>query len=100
MIEKIKPTLAKYKIPKGGISIGISTGRVVVGNIGFEKLMDYTAVGKKVNLAAKLTSLAKRNEILVDENTMKSVPRFKFKKINRKIEGFEKEKLFKLTSFF
>jgi len=96
MLKEIKPLLKRYPIPKGGLSIGISTGRVIVGNIGFEKLMDYTAIGKKVNLAAKLTSIAKRNEILVDETTMKSISKYKFTKVNIKIEGFEKEKFFKL----
>jgi adenylate cyclase len=47
------------------VSFGISTGYVYVGNIGFEGRMDYAAIGKTTNLAARLCAAAKGGQILI-----------------------------------
>jgi class 3 adenylate cyclase len=52
------------------ISFGISTGYVYVGNIGFEGRMDYAAIGKTTNLAARLCAAAKGGQILVSRKTL------------------------------
>ncbi|RFU69539.1 adenylate/guanylate cyclase domain-containing protein [Peribacillus saganii] len=49
--------------------IGLNTGPAVIGNIGSSERMDYTAIGDTVNLAARLESNAKPNQILMSENT-------------------------------
>lgn len=51
------------------IRIGISTGYTTVGNFGAENRMDYTIIGKEVNLASRLESLAEPGEILVSYET-------------------------------
>ncbi|MBN1662531.1 MAG: GAF domain-containing protein [Deltaproteobacteria bacterium] len=55
------------------LSMGISihTGEVVVGNIGFEKKMDYTVIGDPVNILFKLQAICKSwpNSILISEKT-------------------------------
>ncbi|PCJ20308.1 MAG: hypothetical protein COB02_04540 [Candidatus Cloacimonadota bacterium] len=51
------------------IGIGITTGFSVVGNIGAKKHKDYTAIGDKINLAARLESKAKGFDIIIDSNT-------------------------------
>jgi class 3 adenylate cyclase/putative methionine-R-sulfoxide reductase with GAF domain len=45
--------------------IGISSGDVVVGNVGSPQHMDYTAIGDQVNIASRLQSIAKGEQILV-----------------------------------
>lgn len=47
--------------------IGVNCGDAVVGNIGCEFRMDYTAIGDTVNTAARLESRAKAGEILISE---------------------------------
>ncbi|WP_020409506.1 adenylate/guanylate cyclase domain-containing protein [Hahella ganghwensis] len=51
------------------IRMGISTGFCTVGNFGAENRMDYTIIGKEVNLASRLETLAAPGEILVSYAT-------------------------------
>lgn len=55
------------------IRMGISTGYCTVGNFGAENRMDYTIIGKEVNLASRLESLAEPGEILVSYETFSQV---------------------------
>lgn len=51
------------------LAIGVSSGEAVVGNIGSESRMEYTAIGEVVNLAARLEAIARPNQILVSPET-------------------------------
>ena len=51
--------------------IGLNSGPVVVGSIGDDLRMDYTAVGDTTNLASRMQSLAKPGGVLVSANTFK-----------------------------
>lgn len=53
--------------------IGINCGNAVVGNIGCDFRMDYTAIGDTVNTAARLESNAKRGQILISEEVYQTV---------------------------
>ena len=48
---------------------GLNSGLVVVGAIGDDLRMDYTAVGDTTNLAARMESLAEPGSILVSQDT-------------------------------
>jgi class 3 adenylate cyclase/tetratricopeptide (TPR) repeat protein len=51
------------------LRVGINTGPVVVGAIGRDLRMDYTAVGDTTNLAARLLNIAAPGQIVVSEHT-------------------------------
>jgi len=55
------------------VRIGINTGPVVVGAIGDNLRMDYTAVGDTTNLAARLQQHAEPGTILISEATYRLV---------------------------
>jgi class 3 adenylate cyclase/tetratricopeptide (TPR) repeat protein len=65
---------------RGGVEldarIGIHTGPVVVGTVGNDLKMDYTAIGDTTNLAARLQSLAAPGTILASEATIRLVRGF------------------------
>ncbi len=53
--------------------IGTNSGPVVVGSIGNDLRMDYTAIGDTINLASRMESMAKPGSILVSGLTHKLV---------------------------
>ena len=85
--EKIKNTTGvDFKM-----RVGINSGPVIVGAIGDDLRMDYTAVGDTTNLAARMESEAKPGRILVSADTHRAIERyFNFKDIGAlKVKGKE-----------
>lgn len=52
------------------IGIGVASGLATLGNFGSFQKLSYTAIGDTVNIAARLESLARADEILINENLM------------------------------
>ncbi len=55
--------------------VGLNHGTVTVGNIGFEKKMDYTAIGDMVNTASRIEGLTRyyREPLLVSSSVWRQV---------------------------
>jgi adenylate cyclase len=51
------------------VRMGITTGFSTVGNFGSDERMDYTIIGKQVNLANRLQAAAQAGEILIGQET-------------------------------
>jgi class 3 adenylate cyclase/tetratricopeptide (TPR) repeat protein len=56
--------------------LGLHTGLVVVGKIGDDLRMDYTAVGDTTNLAARLQQMAQPGSVLISAATQQRVAGF------------------------
>ena len=70
--EGLKPLAADVLRDHGvefRMRMGMNTGLVLVGAIGSDLRMDYTAMGDTVNLAARLLGIAKPGQIVVSRRT-------------------------------
>jgi adenylate cyclase len=58
-LQKLNTSFAEQGLPPVSMRIGIHTGDAIVGNLGSDRLFDYTVVGDTVNLASRLESVNK-----------------------------------------
>lgn len=67
------PSASELFSPK--VSIGINSGEMISGNIGSSTLrrLDYTVIGDSVNIAQRLQTAAKENQIIISEEAYQKV---------------------------
>lgn len=56
-----------------GFGVGVNCGKAVVGNIGCDFRMDYTAIGDTVNTAARLEANAPRGKVYISDAVYEQV---------------------------
>ncbi len=66
---------ARAGLPPMLTRIGLGTGPAIIGNIGYDARLNYTAMGDTVNLASRIEGLNKvyGTEILINETTWRHV---------------------------
>jgi class 3 adenylate cyclase/tetratricopeptide (TPR) repeat protein len=83
---------AEKNIPPVLVRIGINSGPVVVGTVGNDLRVQFTAVGDTINMAARMEQLAEPGTTYVTEDTFKLTEGlFRFEALGEKeIKGKEK----------
>lgn len=75
VLKELTEKWSKEGKPTIEIGIGVHTGLAVVGNIGSERRMEYTAIGDSVNVASRLQALSQEMHVttLVSQSTYEAV---------------------------
>ncbi len=61
---------SRRNLPTLGLTVGLNSGECVVGNVGGETRVQYSAIGDVVNVAKRIQGLATRGDIVVGERTL------------------------------
>lgn len=71
-LPEINKEFEKRKFPRINVGIGLNTGEASVGNMGSDKIFQYTALGDNMNLASRLESLTKEYgvNLMISEYTL------------------------------
>jgi adenylate cyclase len=73
LIQKLIERLNTIRVDKGLVPVqfrlGINSGEMLAGNLGYHDRMEYTVVGDSVNLASRLCTFAAPGEIVINKDT-------------------------------
>ncbi len=64
------------RVPLPPIGVGVSTGETMMGNFGSVRRLEYTAIGRDVNLASRLCGAAAGDQTLISDSTYALVKDF------------------------
>jgi adenylate cyclase len=65
--------LTAAHLPTLGLGVGVNSGPAIVGFVGSDTRLDYTAIGDTVNTASRLEHLATAGQIIIGESTMQAL---------------------------
>ncbi|HLL53582.1 MAG TPA: adenylate/guanylate cyclase domain-containing protein [Myxococcaceae bacterium] len=83
-----------------GLQVGIHTGEALVGTVGSDARLDFTAIGEPINLASWICASADRGQILMSQETSEAVgQRFNKIALGERIVAKDKPKKRKLELF-
>lgn len=66
--RELAPKLQEKYGRSVGFGVGVNCGKAVIGNVGCDFRMDFTAIGDTVNTAARLEANAKAGQVLISED--------------------------------
>ena len=74
-LYKLKEKWKSEGKPNIDIGIGIHTGEAIMGSVGSEQRMEYTAIGDTVNVASRLQQVSKEGKypIIISQSTFNAV---------------------------
>ncbi len=72
-LEQLNERWKAQGLPRLDVGYAINTGEAIVGNIGSERRMEYTAIGDTVNTTARVEGETKANQILITAATFKEI---------------------------
>jgi adenylate cyclase len=97
-MEQVNAEQRRLDLPELAMGIGISTGEVVVGNIGSERRAAYGAVGSEINIAYRIESFTVGGQILISPSTydriqsivrVKNTKQVQFKGIDHPVDIYD-----------
>lgn len=76
----------------------MNSGTAIVGNIGSDSRMEYTAIGACVNLAARFEAVARPQQILCGLEVKARAPEFEFDELGKhKLAAGDEHEVFTLV---
>src|SRR5579871_4652929 len=72
-LAKLNEKWKAEKKPQIQVGYGINTGEAIVGNIGSERRMEYTAIGDMVNTASRVEGETEGGQIFITEETFQEL---------------------------
>ena len=70
VIHMLNTERERRRLPTLGLTVGVNSGECVIGHVGGEARVQYSAIGDAVNVAKRLQGLANTGEIVVGERTL------------------------------
>jgi adenylate cyclase len=92
-LGKLQENIDESKRERYHVRVGINTGKLVAGNIGSAKRIEYTVLGDVVNVASRLNQYGESNQVVIGEDTYAyAKDKFKFKDLGKvKLKGKKKD---------